>query len=122
MIIDADYVRDNTLIADLVSETDNVINNYIQRAEAVIFSFITDNFDWNYPDDLKLAILFMVEYLYTKSWIVWTEQFKKEKIWDYEYERFDNNSNQQTIPENIMNIIRKYKKHFWKIWFTINKI
>jgi len=45
MIIDADYVRDNTLIADLVSETDDVINNYIQRAEAVIFSFITDNFD-----------------------------------------------------------------------------
>ncbi len=118
-VIDIDYINNNSLIQNLIDEPDNVKNNYINRAEAIIFSYINLNQfkqeDWiyNFPEDLKLATLFVVEYLYLNWWTFKQSWIKSEKIGDYSYTLSDQQINKLSeidMPINIVSILNKYRK------------
>jgi len=119
-VIDTTYIDENSLLDNLVQENDTTKQKYINRAEAMLFSYIwlSQFYDedlevYEFPEDLKMWTLYLVEYLYLNWWII-KQAMKSEKIWDYSYsaDTQAQGINDIDIPQNIKLIFRKYKQYW----------
>lgn len=69
------------------------------------------NADWTEtPEDLKGALLSLCSYYYSMAWN-WKELKSETVDWDKVEFEITNWSNKNTIPEDIDNILYKYKKY-----------
>lgn len=120
-ILTAETLETYTLDSDLANETDAQKAKYIERAESIVTNYIDlEQFDEeeDYPDDVKLATVYIVEYLYTQGGKMQAGGITSERIGDYSYTRQDNNLTVD-IPKNARLILDQYRPLSGKFNLTI---
>lgn len=119
--IDAEYIKQQVLLSDLQTAEDVLIGKYLTRAIRMLESYIdTEQFyqepeiegeAWTYllPGDLKDALVYIVEYLYSHEGDFGKAEMKSEKIWNYQYTKKEENWKLLDLPLNILSLLQRYR-------------
>jgi len=109
-----------TLDSALANESDERKEKFIARAQSIVANYINlEQFaDEEYPDDVKLATVYIVEYLYSQGGKMQAGGIVSEKIGDYSYTRQDENMTLD-IPKNARLILDQYRTLSGKFNLTI---
>lgn len=121
--ITASLVRAETLNSNVSSLSDGILEKYIKRAIAIVWSYIDtgqflddDGVTYTYPGDMIQAIVFIIEYMYIDQGMIGAgpNSFESERIGDYSYTRKKQaiSNNRIDLPVNILSILDGYK-YFW---------
>lgn len=120
-ILTLDTLDAYTLDSNLANESDERKAKFIERAQSVVANYIDlEQFaeDDDYPDDVKLATVYVVEYIYDQGGKMQVGGVVSEKIGDYGYTRQDDNLTVD-MPKNARLILDQYRTLSGKFNLTI---
>jgi|GEM_PF-2744319 len=116
--ITVSFVKQHTLLTNLASEDDAIVDKYILRALSLVGSYINaqqfydeDTSSFVFPEDLQNAVLYIVEVLYIdKGMFSGANSIQSEKIGDYSYtKKQDTRVLPLDLPANIIALLDSYR-------------
>ena len=122
--ITVSFVKQHTLLTNLASEDDAIVDKYILRALSLVGSYINaqqfydeDTSSFVFPEDLQNAVLYIVEVLYIdKGMFSGANSIQSEKIGDYSYtKKQDTRVLPLDLPANIIALLDSYRSWAWSI-------
>ena len=122
--ITSEYVKQISIVSNLLVENDEVIEKYIKRALSIVLSYINGQlfFDessqtYIFPEELMQAIVYVVEVIYIdQGMFSWKNSIQSEKIGDYAYQKKqESRSFPLDLPANIMAMLDKYRSFAWNL-------
>lgn len=122
--ITASFIKQHTLLTNLVSEDDTIVDKYILRALSLVGSYINaqqfydeDTSSFIFPEDLQNAVIYIVEVLYIdKGMFSWVNSIQSEKMGDYSYsKKQDTRVLLLDLPANIIALLDPYRSWAWNI-------
>ena len=120
-ILTIDALDSYTLDSNLANESDERKAKFIERAQSIVGNYIdlgSFDPDLGYPDDVKLATVYVVEYIYENGGKMQMGGITAEKIGDYSYSREDDERTID-IPKNARLILDQYRHLSGKFNLTI---
>lgn len=119
-ILTIEALENYTLDSALANESSERKEKLIARAESIVENYIdVSQFDEDdYPDDLQLAIVYIVEYIYGNGGKMQTGALVSERVGDYSYTRETENATLD-IPKNARLILDQYRSASGKFNLTI---
>ena len=114
--ITPEYVKQISIVTNLLVENDEVIEKYIKRALSVVLSYINaevffDSQTYTFPEELIQAIVYVLEMIYIdQGMFTGKNSIQSEKIGDYSYQKKqESRSFPLDLPANIMAMLDKYR-------------
>jgi len=129
--ITPEYVKQISIVSNLLVENDEIIQKYITRALSLVLSYINGQifFDessqtYTFPEELMQAIVYVLEMIYIdQGMFTGKNSIQSEKIGDYSYQKKqDSRSFPLDLPANIMAMLDKYRTVAWNLDIDIGGV
>lgn len=114
----ASFIKDHTLLTNLVNEQDDIIDKYVTRALVLLFSYVNksqfyqeESDSFLFPEEFMLIVMYVVEIIYVDhGMFTGKNALHSESIGDYSYtKKQDTKALPLDVPANIVAMLDPYK-------------